>query len=238
MVSKKKKIAIFSLTSIILIAGIIFTPALIDSVSPTPQFVEEDWIELDKIANISKYDSAIGHSYPYPWTPTSKKHYFRAFDCWGNSDNEVKIFAPVDGKITWIMDESHRVENDDVRGKQIHLLSKKHPSLTFVFFHVNIEKTNIKLLQDVKAGTELGFADMREECDTDIAVMRGVEYISWFDILDEELLEKYKIRGINTDNLKKSKDEIEETENDGYGFDNEDPRDWIQLSVINCSNYD
>lgn len=236
MANTKKKILIGSIMGVLIVAGIAFAPAIIDSFGPTPTFIEHDWIELDKIANISKYDSAIGHGYPLPWDETSKKHYFRPFDCYGDSNQEVKVFAPCDAIITLIMDESHKLENGEVRGKQVHLVSIDHPSIGFIMFHINTEKTNLRLYQRVEAGEELGFCDMRDECDTDIAVMRGLFYISWFDILGDDLKEKYEDRGIDFDGVKKSQDEIQETKEDDYGFDNEDPDDWINLAYLNCTN--
>jgi len=232
---KKKKIVLGIFISVVIVAGIVFIPIGIDAAGPAPKFIEENWIELDKIANISKFNSAIGHGFPLPWDETSKKHYFRAFNSCGDSNEDVKVFAPTDAIITWIMDESHRLDNGEIRGKQLHLVSTTHPSIEFTLFHINIEKTNLRVFQRVKAGDELGFCDMRDECDTDIAVMRGGQSISWFELLSEDLREEYEDRGLKLEDVIKSEEEIRETKEDGYGFDNEDPDDWIQLSWINCT---
>lgn len=234
MNKKSKVILIICLVGLASVAGvfsIVFLPAILDSLGPVPQYVNEDWIELDKIANISKYRSTIGHGYPDDENPTSDKHYFNPKNSYGNTNDTIEVYSPVNTKVTKIEWEHHQLSDGTIRGKQIHLQSIEHPSITFVFFHINIEPTGLQVNQELIAGQWIGYCDCREGSNNDIAIYRGMETISWFETITDLLFLAYNTRGITNRSLMiKTDAQVEESATNGYSFSNSDPADWIDLN--------
>lgn len=234
MNKKSKIILIICFVSSASVAGVlsfVFLPAFLDSLGPVPQFVNEDWIELDKIANISKYRSTIGHGYPDDNSLTSSKHYFNPKSTYGNTNDTIKVYSSVNTKVTKIEWEQHRLSDGTIQGKQIHLQSIEHPSIIFVYFHLNIEPTGLQINQELIAGQWIGYSDCREGSNTDIAIYRGGETISWFEIITDSLFSVYNTRGIaNRSLMIKTDSQVAESATNGYNFSNSDPTDWVDLS--------
>jgi len=215
------------------ILGIIFLPPFFDTLGPIPEFVENDWIELNKIANISKYRSTIGHGYPYDENPTSDKHYFDPYNCYKNSNDNISVFAPVAVSVIQIEWENHQLTGGEIRGKQVRLKSTEHPSITFVFFHVNTEPTALAVGQALQPGQLVGYCDVRENSNTDIAVYRGDSTISWFQVLTPTLMATYNDRGIIKESIIKTDAQVAESKDNGYSFSQSDPNDWVDLTGAN-----
>ena len=235
----KKSIKIGGLITIITTAsvlGIIYIPILIDTWGPIPQFASHDWIELDKIGNITKFHSTIGHGYPGDDNPTSDKHYFYQYDCYNDTTTKISTFAPAYVRVVKIVWEEHVLKNGEIQGKQIHLQSIEHPSITFVIFHQNIEKTGLEVGQILHSGDQVGYCDLREAVNIDIAVFRGFGTISWFQVISLDLLAKYEKRGVILEKIIKTDDQIAQSEKDGYDFSHSDPSDIVDLTNTNpCS---
>jgi hypothetical protein len=234
---RKKKliiiIAIIVTGSTIGVLGFIFLPSLLDSLGPVPQFVENDWINLEYISAISKFHSTIGHGYPGDDHPSSDKHYFDPFIADGNTNDTIKVYSPVRTRVVKIEWEHHQLSDGTIRGQQIHLQSIDHPSITFVYFHINIEPTGLSLNQELTTGQWVGYCDCREGSNTDIAIYRLTNVISWFQVITDTLLSTYQMRGIsNRSMMIKSEAEIANSVSLGYNFSNPDPSDWVILSVI------
>ncbi|MHA1270696.1 MAG: hypothetical protein ACTSPY_12960 [Candidatus Helarchaeota archaeon] len=230
-------ILIITIPSIIL--GVIFIPILVDSMGPVPRFVNNDWLELDKISAIGKFRSTLGHGYGRfgDNNPTSDKHYFMPFFPWRNTDDNISVFAPVRAMIISIMWENHRFSDGSIQGKQIRLQSIEHPSIVFILFHINVEPFNLHLFQIVEPGQVIGYLDVRENSTTDIAVYRGGVYISWFEVLSDSLFETYKDRGIKTREMMiKTDAQVAESAANGYDFTNNDPSDWVRLKNTNYTH--
>ena len=233
----KKKIVIIIIVCIIIgssvgILGFIFLPSLLDSLGPIPQFVDNDWIDLDYIANISKFHSTIGHSYPDENNPTSDKHYFNPISVYGNTNNTIKVYSPARTKVVKIEWEHHQLSDGTLRGRQIHLQSLDHPSITFIYFHINIDPTGISIGQELVSSQWLGYCDCREGCNTDIAILRADNAISWFQVITNTLFSTYHTRGISNQSMMiKTAAEISNSASLGYDFTNSDPSDWVDLIV-------
>ena len=234
MNKKSKIILIICLVSLASVAGVlsvVFLPTILDSFGPIPQFVNEDWIELDKIENISKYRSTIGHGYPDDNSSTSDKHYFNPKSIFGYINDTIKVYSSVNTKVTKIEWEQHQLLDGTIQGKQIHLQSIEHPSIIFVYFHVNIEPTGLQINQELIAGQWIGYCDCREGSNTDIAIYRGGETISWFEIITNSLFSVYNTRGITNRSLMiKTDAQVTESATNGYNFSNSDPTDWVDLN--------
>ena len=235
---KKKKLVIIIITIIVIgssagILGFVFLPSILDSLGPIPQFVNNDWIDLGYIASISKFHSTIGHGYPEEDNPTSDKHYFDPSIAYGSTNDTIKVYSPVRTKVIKIEWEHHILSDGSIRGQQIHLQSIEHPSVTFIYFHINIEPTGLSLGQELTPGQWMGYCDCREGCNTDIAIYRSNTVLSWFQLITDALFSNYQARGIsNRSMMIKSEAEIAYSLSMGYNFSNSDPSDWVSLSVI------
>jgi hypothetical protein len=235
---QKKKLVIITITIVVIgstvgILGFLFLPTLLDSAGPIPQFVENDWIDLEYITSISKFHSTIGHGYPEEDHPTSDKHYFNPFIAYGSTNDTIKVYSPVRTRVIKIEWEQHILSDGTIRGQQIHLQSIEHPSITFIYFHINIEPTGLSLNQELAPGQWIGYCDCREGCNTDIAIYRSNHVISWFQVISDALLSNYQARGIsNRSMMIKSEEEIAYSTSLGYDFGNSDPSDWVNLSII------
>lgn len=216
---------------IIILVIIVVAVYVLLGLGPAPEFVENDWIELNKIANISKYRSTIGHKYES--ADTSNKHYFKPYSCFAGTNDNVSVFAPVDASVALIKRESNG--KDLLHIVTVDLKSNKHP-ITFVIFHLNIEASNLEVGQTLQAGQFLGYCDFVNHDSTDIAILRtpffGKTY-SWFQLLTPDLMATYENRGVTREKAIKTDAQVAESEANGYSFSNSDPNDWITLIGTN-----
>jgi hypothetical protein len=225
-----------SIKRALIICGVLFgsilgTVLFLDfpTVAP-PKFVTHDWIELEKIDRIGKFHSTLGHGFSHQGddSPYSDKHYYKASYDYLGTDYNVSIFSPVDGVIAQLSMDSHEFPDGTVQGKKMQIISAMKPSIWFIFFHINV--TEVKLGQFVKAGDLLGYGDFRFGASIDIAVMRYGQYISWFDIVSDDLFKQYQARGISSrDMMIKTQAQAEASTKMGYTFQNSDPSDWLDL---------
>jgi len=211
---------------------ILWLPQVLDFLGPVPEFVENDWIELNKIANISKYRSTIGHGYIS--ADTSNKHYFQPYSCFAGTNDNVSVFAPVDLSVTKVRWESNGINLSHI--VTVDLKSNEHPSIAFVFFHLNIETSNLEVGQTLQAGQFLGYCDFANHGSTDIAILRQPFFgatLSWFQLLTPDLMATYENRGVTREKAIKTDAQVAESEANGYSFSNSDPNDWITLNGTN-----
>lgn len=155
----------------------------------TTHFVKHNYIELDKIANISRFRSSEGHDYSDTYeTCSSMKHYFRPKN--DVDAASIKIFSPVDGEVFIIFDEE--------AGKQIYIKSDLKPDHYFAIFHVNLLEGIVKGTK-LTAGQQIG-THIGDQSWSDIAVMTGnppedFHLISYFNVISDDIFYKYTARG-------------------------------------------
>lgn len=157
----------------------------------TPKFVRTNYIELEKIHRISKFRSSVGHDYSDVFEDcSSMKHYFEPkIDVdWST----VKIYAPVTGTITMVLEES--------TGTQIEIVSDELPAFRFVIFHVYL-LSELQVSDKVVEGGELG-THFSSQTMSDIAVIvndptKQGRMISFFDVINEAVFHEYANRGVN-----------------------------------------
>lgn len=154
-----------------------------------PKFVNNNYIELEKIKSISKFRSGAGHDYSDDFeTCRSMKHYFTIKN--GEDPSTVKVFSPVEGKITAIFEEW--------AGVQIWIRSDEHPAFEFILFHVNL-KHPINIADKVKAGQQIGTcATSTGDLAVGVLTPKGGKLISFLQVITEPLFHRYKARGINS----------------------------------------
>lgn len=174
-----------------------------------PLFIQADWIDLSKVASISKFRSGMGHSFvDRTETCRSMKHYYNLASDHGkphgwspgdpppsapNTNEGVAIFSPVDGEIT-----SFEEENIDF-GLQIRLRPNSHPNFTIRLFHI-FPAQDVKPDINVKAGQQIG--QIRLDQNTDISVEYGSprdnRFVSYFEVMPDSILAEYIKRGVTS----------------------------------------
>jgi hypothetical protein len=159
-----------------------------------PRVLTANYIDLSKIERISRFRSAVGHSYTDgSETCRSMKHYFQP---WLSVDwNSVDIFAPASGTILGIA-------RDGVYGFRVRMRPRDLPALDVQIFHVNLDSA-IVVNAWVNAGDHLGRHFGRQALSTtmsDIAMSIGPKeggtLISYFDAMTDAVFAEFQARGV------------------------------------------
>ena len=146
-----------------------------------PQFVESNYLDLNKIEKISKFRSGMGHDYSDDFESCrSMKHYFNP-----NVEDYslLEIFSPVDGTVVSM------VESNGIR---ISIKSSEHPEYQFVIFHID-PLSDLEIGDAVSAGQHIG-NHINNSTISDIAVRRYVlhegifknQLLSYFEVMTDE----------------------------------------------------
>lgn len=179
--------------------------------SGAPQFVQADFIELDKIVALSKFRSGSGHDFSSGGeTCRSMKHYFNVqMSAEGerlrsqnnglppgpDGKTDIKIYSPVDGKITSIKSDQMAL------GEQIYIKPATASSYTVRLFHI-YKLDGVKEGQIVKAGEQIGVIGQYQNTDIAIESNRGFKpnFISYFEVMSDSIFAKYLARGVKDRN--------------------------------------
>jgi hypothetical protein len=196
--------------------------ASIDPSNP-PKIATHNFIDLDPYIRITKIRAVYGHNYNYgspEYDPTgascsSMKHYFDAYTSdqrwdgsFGSYDTRgvVKFYSPVDGNMNSV------IPNEIEQGTeyQFYISPTDYQRLTFTFHHVDLLEEFVSG-GSVTAGQHIGYI-MRPHGQGEIAVTISVgsnsEYISFFDVMTDEVFAEYQARGITSrDQMTISKEE-------------------------------
>ncbi len=168
-----------------------------------PRFVSTDFTQLDKIAEISLFRSSAGHDYS-DWCEScrSMKHYFAPAEAHRVND-DVEVYSPVNGTIIRIRNAGHG-ESPGNENKEVRIRADQHPEISFKLFHIDLDAGVTEGLE-VRAGDRIGtgrlvYPDLGETAhDFDIAViyhtLSGDRFVSWFDVITDELFASYQARG-------------------------------------------
>jgi Bacterial Ig-like domain (group 2) len=155
-----------------------------------PRIVVADYIELHKVARISRFRSGIGHDYVDDVERCrSMKHYFQPYGSvdWGS----VVIRSPMDGVIRAILDET-------TFGKQVQLTSRHIPAATVIIFHVRLD-SGIAVGAPIAAGSRLG-THIGNATMSDIAILvdtpRGRRLVSYAEATTDSVFAGYQARGV------------------------------------------
>jgi hypothetical protein len=154
-----------------------------------PRFAPHDYLDAATLEAISRFRSAVGHSYADVFESCrSMKHYFRPQS---SADwSAISIYSPVSGTIVRIRAE--------FLGTQIVIRSDAQPAFRFVLFHV-AKAAGVDSGGAVIAGQTLGhhvgnqtFSDIAVEVDTP----GGLKLVSWFEVMADPVFAGYAARGI------------------------------------------
>ncbi len=174
------------------------TNSLVDSTSYSNaiiQFVESDYIDLEKIDYISKFRSGIGHDYSDDFEScSSMKHYYHP----GVSNwTDVGIYSPIDGTV---LDISYNEKYDDFT---VMIKSDAHPAYKFILFHLQLEPS-VTNGASVTAGQNIGhhgstntMSDIAVRISTEDNWMHKNRLVSYFDVMTDGLFSNYVARGVS-----------------------------------------
>lgn len=177
------------------------------------KFVQADFVELDKVYEVSKFRSGVGHDFSYGTGEScrSMKHYFTSIDPTqpdykqlGGGDKaefpapsiekDVKIFSPVDGTLK-------TVNYDNIAyNQELAIVPDDYPEITIRLMHVQ----NAPGIKDgkIKAGGLIGLVLANQSFDIAIQVMtkgpNKMAYVSYFDVLPDSLMKNYIARGVKS----------------------------------------
>lgn len=159
----------------------------------TPQnMLDADYIDLSKIERISRFRSAIGHSYTDGTeTCRSMKHYFqpKLSEDW----TQVDIYAPATGTVL-------RLRVDGAYGKQVTIRPVNLPAFDVIIFHVNLDSQIVEGSW-VEAGEHIG-RHASQNTMSDIAVgykpKDGGKLISYFEVMTDDVFLQYQLRGVSS----------------------------------------
>lgn len=156
-----------------------------------PRFVKTNYIELNRIEQVSKFRSSEGHDYSDSYEDCrSMKHYFRPY--FDSDWATIKIFSPVSGTIRKVYEEW--------AGIQLHIESEEYPAFRFIIFHIRTSK-DFKPGDYVEEGEQLG-THYSSETTSDIAVSvsEGVareRLVSYFEVMTDNLFASFVSRGVS-----------------------------------------
>lgn len=161
------------------------------SASGPPRVLSASYIDLSKIERISRFRSAIGHSYTDASGETcrSMKHYFQpklSVD-W----TAVDVYAPASGTI-W------QIAPDGAFGSRVVLRPRDLAALEVTIFHVNLDP-GIVVNGWVDSGDRLG-RHASSSTMSDIAASVGPRptgtLVSYFQVMSDDVFAQYQARGI------------------------------------------
>lgn len=219
-----------------------------------PPLLTSNFVDLQKISEISKYRSCQGHVVvPQDRREERRnmKHYFRVKKEFFGQDT-VELYAPYDGYVSMIRSEPEMGLQGEIWISQ----SRLPPSATWSFSieHIHV-KPGLKVGDNVKAGYLIGYAALSGETDKasfDVIYAKVgfppknidgwtspfSDLDSVFNHMSEEVLGEYKKKGINSKEImqytKEERDqdlcEYDKDFREGIYFKSDDRlKDWVKL---------
>ena len=203
---KKKILIIIGIVIVGVVALIFFgDPSSVED----NDFITANPLDLTQIKAISKFRSCEGHDYSgknmdgETETNRSMKNYIEAISFFDKTTNQVKAFAPFDGKIVSVDVE------ENPRGMQVGLSPTDGGNWRFVYFHIDL-LADISDGTKVSAGELIGYADLTDSANFDMVLKRtggfSRKYASVFDYMEESVIQQYEAVGLTADNIVVTKD--------------------------------
>ena len=140
---------------------------------PLPQFITHFVIDPKLVVAISKYRSNAGHPYSdqYEMYDRSMKNYYQPLPQYlfgQNGQNTLPEYAPANGTISALTPDGP-LSTGEPRGNQVSIVPDGYPAFAITLFHCD-SLANIEVNTHVNAGDLVGYADMREAINVDVAV--------------------------------------------------------------------
>lgn len=179
-----------------------------------PKVATSNFVDLAPYISITRIRAAYGHNYSAgddEYDPTgqscrSMKHYFDAYTFeqrwdgnFGSYDTRgnVKFYSPTDGTL---MDASSGASDIGIE-YEFTISSTASPRVNFVFHHVDLLE-DLRSGGEVRSGQHIGYIARfhgQAEIVTYVQMTKkSAEYISFFDVMSEEVFALYQARGITS----------------------------------------
>ncbi len=166
-----------------------------------PRVVRSDFTNVAGfIEDISYFRSSAGHDYSDSFESCrSMKHYFSPREEERKNTN-VPVYSPFAGTIVQLnTEEGGGFVDDGITNQRTMILSEDNSAVLAVIFHIDLQSAGLTVGSSVEAGQQLGHARMESHRgvvhDFDIAMhlntADGVRYISYFELLDEDVFSGY-----------------------------------------------
>jgi hypothetical protein len=148
-------------------------PPAWDPSVPLPKFITHFVIDPKFVVAISKYRSNAGHPYSddYEEYDRSMKNYYQPLPQYlfgQNGQNTLPEYAPTNGTISALTPDGP-LSTGEPRGNQLSIVPDGYPSFAVTLFHCD-SLPNMVVGSHVNAGDLVGYADMREAINIDVAV--------------------------------------------------------------------
>jgi hypothetical protein len=171
-------------------------PLFDPDLSPLPQLVITNCIDLDKISKISRFRSGAGHDYSDDFESCrSMKHYFRPYDATDYAS--IRIFAPMDGTIVGTTEEW--LGQDLYKGTVVGIRPDGQEAFCVALFHIDLKKA-LTVGERVVSGQELGTSAKLSGTATEISIEAhtpgGVKLVSFFEAMSDAVFDQYRSRGV------------------------------------------
>lgn len=240
---------------ILLLITLFFVSLKINESYPPPKIMA-NFVDLKKVAEISKYRSCVGHTtVPQDGREMKRnmKHYIKIYPEL-RKEETVEIYAPYDGFISMI-----RADMADKLEGEIWIAPDRGPLVMlppfnlwmFSFEHVQPKK-GLKIGSKVRAGELVGYASFlvteRQDPTFDaiygtMGAMMGKRLDNWnspfgnldsiFDHMSDAVLAQYQKRGIIKDNIIVSREERDQNpcvyRDNGPYFVDGSSDNWVKL---------
>lgn len=157
-----------------------------------PKIVSANYIELEKIYQISKFRSSIGHDYSDDYEQCrSMKHYFepKSMVDWST----VKIFSPLSGTIASVVEEW--------AGTKLEIKSNDYPAFRVTIFHIKTLKTftqNDSVKAGEQIGTQIGSMTMSDIAVSVTTPENKRKLLSYFEVMTDAVFNEYVPLGVTT----------------------------------------
>ena len=164
-----------------------------------PQFVASGIMDIDRIAQISRFRSGIGHDFSDDFESCrSMKHYFVPVDSADKSS--INILSPMKGTVSGLTDEWS--EESEWKGTAISIQSEDHPAFHMLIFHLDLIPT-LSIGDEISAGQLLGHPvgdDSVTIADTAVGVNTpgGYKLVSFFEVMTDSAFDAHKRGYLNS----------------------------------------
>jgi hypothetical protein len=180
-----------------------------------PQFINADFIELDKIECIKRFRSGLGADSPLDSEECRDvNHDYFAFEEY-RVDKGVKIYSPINGTIVFInqirvnVSGTWKVETVDLL-TVIQIQSPEQPAFTITLSCIDIRGTDLEYGKKVSAGQHIGYASMSflgtvtkvplVAIQISVNTPNDTRILSYFEVMTDNVFQSYKDRGATSRN--------------------------------------
>lgn len=241
---------------IITLILIVFLSVKINQSQPPPKIVA-NFLDINKVRQISKYRSCTGHTtVPQDGREMKRnmKHYIEVYPEL-RKEEAVEIYSPYDGFISVIRaDMKDRLEGEIWIAPDRGILTILPPFYLWMFSFEHVQpRKGLKIGDKVKAGELIGYASflVEERTDPTFDVIYGTMGLrmgkldNWnspfgnldsvFDHMSEEVFDQYQKRGITRKKIIVSKEERDSDpcvyrDQGPYFQDDKSKTNWVVLS--------